>query len=121
MRAMQLEKPGQPLREVERPDPVPGPGELLIRVAACAVCRTDLQLCQGDLSAKHLPIVPGHQLVGRVERVGEGAQGWRVGDRAGVAWLGGADGTCDRCHAGRENLCAAAEFTGWDRDGGYAT
>jgi propanol-preferring alcohol dehydrogenase len=118
---MELGQSGQPLRRVERPDPAPGPGELLIRVAACAVCRTDLQLCQGDLAAKRLPIVPGHQLVGRVEAVGEGVHGWRTGDRAGVAWLGGADGTCGFCRAGRENLCADARFTGWDRDGGYAT
>jgi propanol-preferring alcohol dehydrogenase len=118
---MQLTRAGEPLQPVERPRPVPGPGELLIRVAACAVCRTDLQLCQGDLPAKRLPIVPGHQLVGRVEAIGEGVQGWRPGDRAGVAWLGGADGTCRRCRAGRENLCADARFTGWDRDGGYAT
>jgi propanol-preferring alcohol dehydrogenase len=121
MRAMQLETAREPLRLVERPDPTPGPGELLIRIAACAVCRTDLQLCQGDLPAKHLPIVPGHQLVGRVQAVGPGVDGWRAGDRAGVAWLGGADGTCVRCRAGRENLCADARFTGWDRDGGYAT
>jgi propanol-preferring alcohol dehydrogenase len=118
---MELTQAGRPLLPVERPDPEPGPGELRIRVAACAVCRTDLQLCQGDLAAKHLPIVPGHQLVGRVDAVGEGVPGWRAGDRAGVAWLGGADGTCGFCRAGRENLCADARFTGWDRDGGYAT
>lgn len=121
MRAMELTQPGQPLRRVERPDPEPGRGELSIRVAACAVCRTDLQLCQGDLPAKRLPVVPGHQLVGRVEAVGEGVQGWKAGDRAGVAWLGGADGTCGFCRTARENLCAGARFTGWDRDGGYAT
>jgi propanol-preferring alcohol dehydrogenase len=118
---MQLEKAGQPLRAVERPDPAPGAGELLIRVSACAVCRTDLQLCQGDLAAKVLPVVPGHQLVGRVEAVGAGIQAWRTGERVGVGWLGGADGTCARCRSGRENLCEAASFTGWDRNGGYAT
>jgi propanol-preferring alcohol dehydrogenase len=118
---MQLERAREPLREVERPDPSPGAGEIVIRVSACAVCRTDLQLCQGDLPARALPVVPGHQLVGRVESVGAGVEGWRVGDRAGVGWLGGADGTCARCRAGRENLCDAAAFTGWDRDGGYAT
>jgi propanol-preferring alcohol dehydrogenase len=121
MRAMQLDQAKASLREVERPDPVPGPGEILIRVTACAVCRTDLQLCRGDLAPKVLPIVPGHQLVGRVEGVGAGVTGWRVGGRVGVAWLGAADGTCSRCREGRENLCARAEFTGWDRDGGYAT
>ncbi len=122
---MQLAAPGRAgapaLVAVERPDPVAGDGELLLRVTACAVCRTDLQLCSGDLAARRLPIVPGHQLVGRVEAVGRGAEGWRVGDRAGVAWLAGTDGTCASCRAGRENLCAAAEFTGWDRDGGFAT
>jgi propanol-preferring alcohol dehydrogenase len=80
-----------------------------------------LQLCEGDLAARRLPIVPGHQIVGRVEAVGDGVQGWRVGDRAGVAWLGSADGTCARCRAGSENLCDSAAFTGWDRDGGYTT
>jgi len=125
MRAMQLDKPRpvgeRPLRMVERPDPVPGPGELLLRVSACAVCRTDLQLCEGDLPARGLPVIPGHQIVGRVEALGEGATGWQVGDRAGVAWLGGTDGTCTHCAAGRENLCDQARFTGWDHDGGYAT
>jgi alcohol dehydrogenase, propanol-preferring len=125
MRAMQLDvaRPAaeEPLRQVERPDPVAGPGELLLRVSACAVCRTDLQICEGDLEARQLPIVPGHQVVGRVEGVGAGVTGWAVGDRAGLAWLAGTDGTCPQCHAGRENLCAAARFAGWDRDGGYAT
>jgi propanol-preferring alcohol dehydrogenase len=125
MLAMRLSAPAPaasgPLRPADVPHPSPGPGELLLRVAACAVCRTDLQLCEGDLAAKHLPITPGHQVVGRVEGVGDGVSGWSVGDRAGVAWLGGADGTCRQCVARRENLCTAAEFTGWDRDGGYAT
>jgi propanol-preferring alcohol dehydrogenase len=124
MRALQLERPASaaqaPLRLVERPDPVPGPGELLVRVSACAVCRTDLQLAEGDLGAHRLPIVPGHQAVGRVEAVGSGVAGWSVGDRAGAYWLFGADGTCGFCRSGRENLCQAAEFTGWDRDGGFA-
>lgn len=125
MRAMQLARPGRaethPLRLVELPDPVPAAGEIVLRIAACAVCRTDLQLCEGDLEARALPIVPGHQIVGRVEAVGPDVVGWKAGDRAGVAWLGGADGTCPRCRQGRENLCAAARFTGWDRNGGYAT
>jgi alcohol dehydrogenase, propanol-preferring len=94
---------------------------LLIRVAACAVCRTDLQLCEGDLPARLLPVVPGHQVVGRVEAVGTGVTGWTVGDRAGVAWLAGTCGACDKCRSGRENLCHRATFTGWDVDGGYAT
>jgi propanol-preferring alcohol dehydrogenase len=125
MLAMQLVRPSPaeagPLRAVDLPDPTPAEGELLLRISSCAVCRTDLQLCEGDLAARRLPIVPGHQMVGRVEGVGRGVEGWRVGQRAGVAWLAGADGTCARCRSGRENLCDAARFTGWDRDGGYAT
>jgi propanol-preferring alcohol dehydrogenase len=101
--------------------PLPGPGEILIRVATCAVCRTDLQLCEGDLPMHKRPIVPGHQMVGRVAAVGAGVDRWREGDRVGAAWLGGACGRCPRCAEGRENLCPDAEFTGWDRDGGYAT
>ncbi len=99
----------------------PGPGELRLRLEACAVCRTDLQLVEGDLASRRLPIVPGHQAVGNVEAVGEGVEGWQTGDRAGVGWLGGACGACEYCTSERENLCEAATFTGWDRDGGYAT
>jgi propanol-preferring alcohol dehydrogenase len=125
MLAMQLAEPGrastQPLRPVEGPDPTPGEGELVLRVTACAVCRTDLQLCEGDLEARRLPVVPGHQIVGRVDAVGSGVVGWRVGDRAGVPWLAGTDGTCAQCLSNRENLCDKAQFTGWDRDGGFAT
>src|SRR4029079_10848664 len=110
-----------PLRSVAREPPAPAEGMLLLRVAACGVCRTDLQLCEGDLALHKRPVVPGHQIVGRVEAVGDGVEGWYVGDRAGVAWLAGADGTCDKCRSGRENLCAHAMFTGWDVDGGYAT
>ena len=124
MRAALLERPSPagdgPLVLTSRPDPVPAPGELLLRVSACAVCRTDLQICEGDIEARRLPIVPGHQAVGTVEALGEGVEDWRVGDRAGVAWLAGACGDCARCAAGRENLCEAAQFTGWDRDGGFA-
>jgi len=94
---------------------------ILLRVAACGVCRTDLQLCEGDLALRKVPVVPGHQIVGRVEAVGAGVAGWRVGDRAGVAWLAGTDGSCDKCRSGRENLCLHATFTGWDVDGGYTT
>ncbi|HEY5476715.1 MAG TPA: zinc-dependent alcohol dehydrogenase family protein [Tepidiformaceae bacterium] len=124
MLAALLERPGPiadgPLRLLELPDPQPGPGELVLRVAACGVCRTDLQLAEGDLGARRLPLVPGHQAVGVVEKLGSGVTGWNVGDRAGVAWLAGACGTCPRCRSGRENLCEQATFTGWDRDGGYA-
>lgn len=124
MRAQQLRSPAPidraPLVAATVEDPVPAAGELLLRVVACAVCRTDLQLVEGDLEAHRLPIVPGHQVVGVVEALGHGVEDWSVGDRAGVAWLGGSCLECDACRAGRENLCEAARFTGWDRDGGYA-
>ncbi|MCP4663238.1 MAG: zinc-dependent alcohol dehydrogenase family protein [bacterium] len=124
MRAQLLEHPApaekRPLRLAEVPDPSPAADELVLRIAACGVCRTDLQICEGDLQARCLPVVPGHQVVGRVEAVGLEVNGWSVGERAGVAWLAGACGACAECRAGRENLCAEAEFTGWDRDGGYA-
>jgi propanol-preferring alcohol dehydrogenase len=110
----------RPLRLVEREDPRPGPGEITIEVSACGVCRTDLQLVEGDLEPRRLPVVPGHQAVGRVRAIGAGVTRWRPGDRAGIAWLGGSCGTCVLCQSGRENLCPEAEFTGWDRDGGYA-
>jgi propanol-preferring alcohol dehydrogenase len=125
MHAMRLMHAGradaEPLRPIDMADPVPGMGELLLRVSACGVCRTDLQLCEGDLAPHKLPVVPGHQIVARVEAMGPGVSGWQKGDRAGVAWLGGTDGMCAHCQSGRENLCVGAEFTGWDRDGGYAT
>lgn len=110
----------RPLRIESREPPAPGPGELLIRVGACAVCRTDLQICEGDLAPHQQPVVPGHQAVGRVEAIGSDVVGWKVGDRAGVGWLASVDGSCDLCARGLENLCPNAQFTGWDRDGGYA-
>jgi propanol-preferring alcohol dehydrogenase len=100
--------------------PTPGAGELRLRVDACAVCRTDLQIVTGDLVAQRLPIVPGHQAVGVVDAVGPGVRSWSIGERAGVTWLAGFDGTCRFCRSGRENLCPAATFTGWHRDGGFA-
>ena len=109
-----------PLVATERAVPEPGPGELRLRVTACGVCRTDLQICEGDLAARRLPIVPGHQVVGVVDTLGPDVTGWSAGDRAGVTWLAGTDGTCRFCVTGRENLCEAATFTGWDRDGGFA-
>lgn len=124
-RSMLLERPApvstQPLRARETAPRAPEAGEILLHVRACAVCRTDLQIVEGDLAARRLPIVPGHQITGRVVAVGAGVNAWREGDRAGVGWLAGTCGTCDRCREGRENLCRRAEFTGWDRDGGYAT
>jgi propanol-preferring alcohol dehydrogenase len=124
MRAMVLQRPGPaaegPLTEEERPLPRPGEGEIVLTVEACAVCRTDLQIAEGDLAARRVPIVPGHQVVGRVSAIGDGVTGWREGDRAGAYWLASACGRCARCRDGRENLCAEARFTGWDVDGGYA-
>ncbi len=125
MKALQLLVPGNvstsPLRLLDLPDPAPASDELVLAVAGCAVCRTDLQIVTGDLEARRLPIVPGHQVVGRVERLGRDVSGWAVGDRAGVAWLGSTCGTCRFCLTNRENLCPGARFTGWDRDGGFAT
>jgi propanol-preferring alcohol dehydrogenase len=122
--ALVLDRPGpiggRPLALREVPEPLPGAGEIVLRVAACAVCRTDLQIVTGDLPAHRSPVVPGHQAVGVVEVIGAGVEGWCVGDRVGVTWLAGFDGTCRFCVAGHENLCEAATFTGWDRDGGYA-
>jgi propanol-preferring alcohol dehydrogenase len=108
------------LHAADRLDFEPAAGEVAIDVAACAVCRTDLQIVEGDLQARRLPIVPGHQAVGRIRAVGPGVQRWQPGDRVGVAWLGGACGSCPRCDEGLENLCELAEFNGWDRDGGFA-
>lgn len=125
MRAWVLARPGsvdeRPLVAQDREEPAPGPGEVRVEVAACAVCRTDLQLVTGDLPARSLPVVPGHQVVGLVSAVGEGVEPARVGARVGLAWIAGACGACRFCRSGRENLCEAATFTGWDRDGGYAT
>ena len=124
MRAMQLDRPApirdSPLHAVERAVPEPGPGEVLVRVGACGICRTDLHIVEGELPLVRSPIVPGHQVVGRVERVGPGVTGHRVGERVGVAWLGGTCGACAHCRAGSENLCERATFTGYHADGGYA-
>jgi len=124
MRAMQLDRPApvadSPLHAVERAVPEPGPGEVLVRVVACGICRTDLHIVEGELPLVRSPIVPGHQIIGRVERVGAGVRDRRVGERVGIAWLGRTCGTCAHCAAGRENLCERAEFTGYHADGGYA-
>ena len=120
MRAMLLDNPGRPLRLAEVAVGAPGPGEVLVRVAACGVCRTDLHICDGDLPFVRSPLVPGHEIVGRVEALGGGVDGLAAGDRVGVAWLGWTCGRCRYCASGRENLCDAARFTGYQIDGGYA-
>jgi propanol-preferring alcohol dehydrogenase len=120
MRAMVLERQREPLRPAELPDPRPGAGQVLVSVAACGVCRTDLHIVDGDLSEPKLPLVLGHQIVGAVVERGEGAERYEVGDRVGVPWLGWTCGECRYCTSGRENLCDRARFTGYDIDGGYA-
>ena len=110
----------RPLAHRDLPDPVPGPQEILVRVTACGVCRTDLHVIEGDLAPRRLPLVPGHQAVGRVAARGPGAGRFAVGDRVGIAWLRATCGTCAYCRTGRENLCEASRYTGWDADGGYA-
>jgi propanol-preferring alcohol dehydrogenase len=120
MRAMLLEHARQPLRSVELPDPSPAPGQVLIAVSACGVCRTDLHIVDGELAEPKLPLVPGHQIVGTVAGLGEGAERFAIGERVGVPWLGWTDGNCRYCRGGRENLCDRARFTGYDVDGGYA-
>ncbi len=120
MRAMVLRRPGAPLAAETRPDPVPGPGQVLISVRACGVCRTDLHVVDGELTEASPPIVPGHEIVGRVAALGPGVERFALGQRVGVPWLGWTCGTCDYCRTGRENLCAAARFTGYQIDGGYA-
>ncbi|HET7039292.1 MAG TPA: zinc-dependent alcohol dehydrogenase family protein [Gemmatimonadales bacterium] len=120
MRAMVLEQPRAPLVERELPEPEPGPGQVRLRVRACAVCRTDLHVLDGDLPRPRLPLVLGHEIVGVVEGVGQGVTRFRSGDRVGVPWLGWTCGACRFCRSGRENLCPEARFTGYDRDGGFA-
>lgn len=120
MRAMVLERAREALREQDMRKPSPAAGQLLIRVRACAVCRTDLHIVDGELPRPKLPLVPGHQIVGIVEALGIGVGSFEVGDRVGVPWLGWTDGVCAYCTSGRENLCDHAQFTGYDIDGGYA-
>jgi propanol-preferring alcohol dehydrogenase len=117
---MVLEKPGAPLRHRELPDPSPGEGQLLVKVDACGVCRTDLHVVDGELTDPRLPIIPGHEIVGRVEGVGRGVQNVRAGDRVGIPWLGHTCGHCRFCRSGHENLCDSARFTGYQINGGYA-
>jgi propanol-preferring alcohol dehydrogenase len=124
MKAMLLEAISpverRPLKQVELPRPEPAGGEIRLRVAACGVCRTDLHVIEGDLPEQELPIVPGHQIVGIVDSLGTGADGFEIGDRAGIAWLRGTCGVCDDCRGGRENLCRRSRYTGYHANGGYA-
>jgi propanol-preferring alcohol dehydrogenase len=119
MRAMVLDRPGEPLAERELADPTPGSGEVVVAVEACGVCRTDLHVVDGELDEPKLPLVPGHQVVGRVAAAAPGA-GLEPGARVGIPWLGWTCGACERCREGRENLCPRARFTGYTLDGGYA-
>jgi propanol-preferring alcohol dehydrogenase len=124
MKAWVVTQPGPietgPLRYADKPVPAPAPGELLVRVLACGVCRTDLHVSEGDLPVHREHVTPGHMVVGLVSALGEGAAGYAVGDRVGVAWLRHVDGTCAYCRRGNENLCPNSLYTGWDADGGYA-
>ncbi|MBX6742804.1 MAG: zinc-dependent alcohol dehydrogenase family protein [Acetobacteraceae bacterium] len=120
MHAMRLRRPGERLVAEAVPDPTPGPGQLLLKVCACAVCRTDLHVVDGELPDPKPDIIPGHEIVGTVLAAGPGAERFQVGERVGVPWLGFTCGTCRFCCSGRENLCEAARFTGYQIDGGYA-
>jgi propanol-preferring alcohol dehydrogenase len=120
MRAMVFEKAGEPLRSADLPVPEPMGGEVRLAVEACAVCRTDLHIVEGDLDDPALPLVPGHQIVGVVDRVGDGVEGLEPGQRLGVPWLGATCGQCGFCRGGSENLCPEAAFTGYHRNGGFA-
>jgi propanol-preferring alcohol dehydrogenase len=120
MRAQVFRGPGRPLEAAELPRPEAGPGQVLIAVKACAVCRTDLHIIDGELARPKLPLVPGHEIVGVVVEAGAGVGRFSIGDRVGVPWLGWTCGTCEYCRSGRENLCDKARFTGYQIDGGYA-
>jgi len=119
-----VDRPGPiatgPLDRIERAEPLPGPGQVRVRVSCCGVCRTDLHLAEGDLPPRRHGVTPGHEIVGRVDALGPGADRFAPGQRIGIPWLGGTDGTCRYCRRGAENLCLAPTFTGWDVDGGYA-
>lgn len=121
MRAMLLEATGKPLVMRELPDPLPGAGELRVRIEACGVCRTDLHVVDGELPDVRPPVIPGHEIVGVVDVLGEGVADFEQGERVGVPWLGSTCGTCEYCQSQRENLCDAPQFTGYTRPGGFAT
>jgi propanol-preferring alcohol dehydrogenase len=121
MHAMVLRKIGEPLEWAELPDRQPGPGQIRVAVAACGVCRTDLHVVDGELPHPFVPIIPGHQIVGRIDALGAGVEGLRMGERVGIPWLGHTCGLCAYCRMERENLCDSPLFTGYTRDGGYAT
>ncbi|MEO8136865.1 MAG: zinc-dependent alcohol dehydrogenase family protein [Betaproteobacteria bacterium] len=121
MHAMVLRNLNAPLEWTELPDPVPGPGEIRVQVAACGVCRTDLHVVDGELSDPRVPIIPGHEIVGRIDAIGPGVGGLRIGERVGIPWLGHTCGACPFCVGGQENLCDRPRFTGYTRDGGFAT
>jgi propanol-preferring alcohol dehydrogenase len=118
---MVLKKLGTPLEWTELPDRQPGPGQIRVRVTACGVCRTDLHVVDGELPNPHVPIIPGHEIVGRIDAIGPGVDGLRMGERVGIPWLGQTCGTCPYCRMQRENLCDHPVFTGYTRDGGFAT
>src|SRR5262245_11855156 len=124
MTAWEVRRPGPvdtgPLERVRRPVPEPGPNELLVRVIACGVCRTDLHVIEGDLPVHRPHVVPGHEVVGTVVTMGDAVTGHAIGDRVGIAWLRHTDGECEYCRTGAENLCPRSLYTGWDADGGYA-
>ncbi len=117
---MILDKPGLRLRMAELPDPHPSRGQVLIQVHSCGVCRTDLHVVDGDLTEPNLPVIPGHQIVGRIVRIGSDQSGFKTGDRVGVPWLGGSCGSCHYCLAGQENLCDESKYTGYQINGGFA-
>lgn len=121
MHAMVLNSIGEPLVWTELPDRTPGPGEIRVRVLACGVCRTDLHVVDGELSDPHVPVIPGHEIVGRIDALGDGVTGLVIGERVGIPWLGHTCGVCPYCRSSHENLCDAPQFTGHTRDGGYAS
>jgi propanol-preferring alcohol dehydrogenase len=121
MHAMMLARAGGPLEWTELADPVPGPGEIRVRIAACGVCRTDLHVVDNELPHPKHPIIPGHEIVGRVDALGAGVEDFRIGERVGIPWLGHTCGVCSFCRSGQENLCDRPLFTGYTRDGGFAT